>query len=157
MRTVSPSCFVVCGHHLSRTVATVFSLFIWCTNFLRITFVCLLHLLQHIPFLVLHFTFSNYVTTTLYDFASRVHLCIFFLLPIIDNLFFFSGRSRSPTRNSSFSCRGVLMACMAVVRSRMTVGPRIPTTTGRSASDFHRPGRHCLHRSRSTVGWAGAF
>ena len=29
-------------------------------------------------------------------------------------------------------------------RSRMTIDPRIPTMPGRSASGFHRPGRHLL-------------
>ena len=36
-------------------------------------------------------------------------------------------------------------------RSRMTVDPRIPTIPGRSTSGFHRPGRHCLHQTRSAV------
>ena len=36
-------------------------------------------------------------------------------------------------------------------RSRMAIGPRIPTMPGRSTSDFHQPGRHCLHQARSAV------
>ena len=40
-------------------------------------------------------------------------------------------------------------------RSRMTIDPRIATTPGRSASGFHRLGRHCLrkeHRHKRTGG-----
>ena len=36
-------------------------------------------------------------------------------------------------------------------RRRMTIGPRIPTMLGRSASGFHQPSRHCLHQARSAV------
>ena len=32
-------------------------------------------------------------------------------------------------------------------RSRMTIDPCIPTMPGRSTSDFHQPGRHCLHHA----------
>ena len=35
--------------------------------------------------------------------------------------------------------------------SRVTMDPHIPTVPGRSTSDFHRPGRHCLHQARSAV------
>ena len=31
-------------------------------------------------------------------------------------------------------------------RGRMPVDPLIPTIPGRSTSDFHQPGRHCLHQ-----------
>ena len=45
-------------------------------------------------------------------------------------------------------------------RSRRTIAPRIRRMPGRSTSDFHRPGRRCLHRSvkrnvRSLVGRLG--
>ena len=33
--------------------------------------------------------------------------------------------------------------------SRMTIDPRTPPMPGRSTSDSHRPGRHCLHQARS--------
>ena len=36
-------------------------------------------------------------------------------------------------------------------RSRMTIGPRIPTMPGRSTSGSHQLGRHCLHQARSAV------
>ena len=36
-------------------------------------------------------------------------------------------------------------------RSLMTIDPRIPTMPGRSASGFHRPGRHRVHQARSAV------
>ena len=36
---------------------------------------------------------------------------------------------------------------MAIVACR-TIDPRIPTTSGRSTSGFHRRGRHCLHQPR---------
>ena len=36
-------------------------------------------------------------------------------------------------------------------RSRMTIGPRIPTRPGRSMSGFYQPGRHCLHQAQSAV------
>ena len=38
--------------------------------------------------------------------------------------------------------------CKAVVRR--TIYPCIPTMTGPSTSDFHRPGRHCLGRNSHT-------
>ena len=40
-------------------------------------------------------------------------------------------------------------------RSRMTVDPRTPTMPGRSASGFHRPGRHRVHPTRSTARCSG--
>ena len=36
-------------------------------------------------------------------------------------------------------------------RSRFTIDPCIPVMPERGTSDFHRPGRHCLHQARSTV------
>ena len=36
-------------------------------------------------------------------------------------------------------------------RSRMTLDPRVPTMPGRSTSDFHQPGRYCLHQARSAL------
>ena len=44
------------------------------------------------------------------------------------------------------------------VRSRMTIDHRFRTMPGRSTSDFHRPGRHCLHQARSRAGgWGEAI
>ena len=34
---------------------------------------------------------------------------------------------------------------------RMPIDPRIPTMPGRCTSDFHQPGRYCLHQARSAV------
>ena len=39
-------------------------------------------------------------------------------------------------------------------RSRMAIGPRIPTMPERSTSGFRRRGRHCLHQPRSALGYA---
>ena len=36
-------------------------------------------------------------------------------------------------------------------RSRMTIGPRIPTMPERSKSGFNQPGRYCLHQARSAM------
>ena len=62
---------------------------------------------------------------------------------------------------------GVLMPCMAVVYSRTTIDPRIPTTPGRSASGFHRPrqtlriapsfAKHREVLGESHEGWAASY
>ena len=52
---------------------------ILCIKLLHVTFVFCPHLLQHIPFLLVNFTFSHYVSSTPFCFATRAHLCIFFL------------------------------------------------------------------------------
>ena len=65
-----------------------------------------LHLFfYHTPFLLVHFTLSYYVSSTLYYFATRAHLCIYFLLlPATGiHLFLPPGGSRPPTRKRSFS------------------------------------------------------
>ena len=45
-----------------------------------------------------------------------------------------------------WGCAHVMHDC-----SHMTIDPRIPTMPGRSTFDFHRPGRRCLHHTRSAV------
>ena len=66
-------------------------------------------------------------------FGGRIHLC-----------FFFTGRG-----GGILDRRDVLDVMHG--RNRMTIDPRIPTMPGRSMSDFHRPGRQCLHQARSAV------
>ena len=39
--------------------------------------------------------------------------------------------------------------------SRLMIDARIPAVSGWSTSGFHRPGRHCLHQARSTMGCFG--
>ena len=41
-------------------------------------------------------------------------------------------------------------------RSRMTIGPRIPTMPGRSTSGFRQPGRYSLHQAQSAVKWSAS-
>ena len=59
---LSPCCFVGCGHHLSPTIAIVFSLIssVPGTKLFHVTFVYLPHL-QHIPFFLVCFAFSHHM------------------------------------------------------------------------------------------------
>ena len=98
---LSPSCFAVCGHHLSLRIKSIFSL------------------LSSVPyFSMLHSSIASSVTHpvapctfhivplcefSLYYFATKAHLRIFFLLLPTTGIPLLSGRSRSPTRNRSFS------------------------------------------------------
>ena len=95
-------CFAVCGHHLSPRIAIVFSLLSRVPNFSTSRSVYFPHLLRHISFLLVHFTFSLYVSSTLLlcHKGTSVHPSP----PPLDYWYaslFFSGRSRSPTRNRS--------------------------------------------------------
>ena len=71
---------------------------------------------------------------------------------------FFATLYRSYTQPPAFFLRSdasgdAMGGCTQCVhgRSRMTIDPRIPTMAGRSTSDFHQPGRHCLQQARSAV------
>ena len=94
--TLSPSCFAFCGHHLSPRIAIVFLLLSRVPNFLHITFVYADYLLlQHILFLLVHFTFSHNVSSALVCFATRARHCIFLVLTTIGipgtSFFFLAG------------------------------------------------------------------
>ena len=98
---LSPSCFAVCGHHLSPRIAIVFSLLI--PNFsMSHSSLFLISSTHPVPPFV-HFTFSHYVFYSTYCFATRAHLCIFLLLLATTGVPLRSGRSRPPTPNRSFS------------------------------------------------------
>ena len=55
----------------------------------------------------------------------------------------------APRNSVSSAGGGVLIIVHG--HSRLIVDPRIPTTPGRSASGFHRPGRHCLQQARGAA------
>ena len=67
---LSPSCFAVCGHHLSPRIAIVFSLLSSVPNF-SMPHSSIFLISYHIPFLLVYFTFSHYVSSTL----LRCHKC----------------------------------------------------------------------------------
>ena len=77
-----PLCFACWGHHLSPTIAIVFSLISGVRNIsVYITYVHFSHL-QHVPLLLVHLTLSHNVSSLLFWFATRAHLCnVFLLLP----------------------------------------------------------------------------
>ena len=82
MFILSPSCFAVCGHHPSPRIAIVFSLLSSVPNFS--TSHSSIYLIPSSntsrSFLRISFTFSHYMSSTLYCIATRAHLCIFFHL-----------------------------------------------------------------------------
>ena len=99
MLTLSPSCFGCCAH-LSPRIAIVFSLSFRVVKFIHIASFYWPYL-HPVPFLLADVTFSHNVISTLFFLGARTHLCILLLpttgIPLL------SGRSRSPTRNRSFS------------------------------------------------------
>ena len=78
----SPSYFACCRHHPSPRIAIVFSLIFINTapKFSVSHSSVFLTSSQHIPCILVHFTFSHYVSSTLFFYATGAHLCNFFLL-----------------------------------------------------------------------------
>ena len=70
-----PCCFAVCGHHLSPRITIVFSLLSSVPN-VSMSHSSIFIISWHIPYLLVHFTWSHYVSL-LYYFCHRgtsVHL-----------------------------------------------------------------------------------
>ena len=82
LTTLSPSCFAYCGHHLSPRIAIVFSLLSNVQNFFASHYYIFLisSSTSRSSSLIVYFTLSRYVSSTLFSFATRAHLCIFFFL-----------------------------------------------------------------------------
>ena len=104
--SLSPSCFAFCDHHLSPRIAIVFSLLCSVPNFSMSHLVYFPHL-QHMPFLLVYFTFSNHMSSTLYCFATRAHLCLYSFVACLSHFAIdhasLSRRSIVPTPNGDTS------------------------------------------------------
>ena len=100
MHVLSPSSLAVCAHHLSLRIAILLSLLSSVPNSSNVTSVYFPHLLEHVPILLVQFTFSHC------EFYSRLHSTR--VLPLPPDywyvyLFLLSGRFRSATKKNSYS------------------------------------------------------
>ena len=69
--TLPPSWFAVCGHHPFARITTVFSLLSSVPNFTSHSSI----ISQHIPVLLVHFTFSHYVSSTYSISLPKGNIC----------------------------------------------------------------------------------
>ena len=100
---LSPSCFTVCGHHLSPRIAIVFSLLSRAPNFSmpHSSIVLVFSKTYLVPPCIFHtLSLREFYSTAL----SQGHVCPYLSsLRLLAYLILLSGKSRSPTRNRSFS------------------------------------------------------
>ena len=93
MLILSLSCFAACGYHLSPRIAIVFSLLSSVSNSSKSNSSASLISSSSTSRVLVHFTFSYYVGSTLDCVATRAYLCIYSLLlpAILVYLFFLAG------------------------------------------------------------------